>query len=514
MIVYQALSTYQILECIEHRKCFHSKEEAVLILGTYIMEKFPHYRKISEYNLFDEVFLFDFGNVSPEENQVIEAMEVRLKRTLPFNLSDVDKIYIAGIHTYLSVYLIAKNIEFSMFEDGSGALSRPWVLAEITKKSNPKKYELINKYGLYEHSSDLIVEKWCNQKTQLENFHDNKSYHFDVVEGFQKLEEKEQQHLLEFFGVNEKISVPEDSILILTQQFSNLGQLSFEEHIEIYQNLLDFYLNAENEKIILKLHPDDILYYKKLFPGICVVREMFPSELLPYVFDKIPNKIVTISSTGIHLIRDKFKEHIEFNALYEKTFIQDPVYYTAIELLKIISAANVDCHGLNQIQFDNMFRCCTENKLSETIYKTNNNSGNVLIIDDYDESKSEIQEDLYDAVIYLNSEKEYKQYELGGKEIFSRLMPIEISVNYTNGIEKQFMIWLQPNTEEIKKMTENFKIEQDLKNTGAILKARTFSKEELEIMRLKGLLEATERRLLDYIRREEELVKKLEELRG
>ena len=37
MIVYQALSTYQILECIEHRKCFHSKEEAVLILGTYIV---------------------------------------------------------------------------------------------------------------------------------------------------------------------------------------------------------------------------------------------------------------------------------------------------------------------------------------------------------------------------------------------------------------------------------------------------------------------------------------------
>ena len=165
MIVYQALSTYQILECIEHKKHYHCNEEAILILGTYIVEKFPNYKKIAEYEFFDNVYLFNFGGVQPVENKVIETMGQRLKETLPFEISEADKIYIAGIHTYLSVYLIEHNIKFSMFEDGSGALSRPWVLAEITKKSNPAKFELINKYGLYNHTSELIMEKWCNQRT-------------------------------------------------------------------------------------------------------------------------------------------------------------------------------------------------------------------------------------------------------------------------------------------------------------------------------------------------------------
>ena len=46
MVVYQALSAYQILECIEHKEEYHLGEEAVLILGTYIVEKYSNYKQI------------------------------------------------------------------------------------------------------------------------------------------------------------------------------------------------------------------------------------------------------------------------------------------------------------------------------------------------------------------------------------------------------------------------------------------------------------------------------------
>ena len=48
MVVYQALSAYQILECIEHKEEYHLGEEAVLILGTYIVEKYSNYKQISK----------------------------------------------------------------------------------------------------------------------------------------------------------------------------------------------------------------------------------------------------------------------------------------------------------------------------------------------------------------------------------------------------------------------------------------------------------------------------------
>ena len=270
MVVYQALSAYQIRECIEHKEEYHLGEEAVLILGTYIVEKYSNYKQIETYGFFDKVYLFEFGNISGTEEQIVVTVQNRLKELLPFELSEVDKIYIAGIHTYLGVYLIKNNIKFSMFEDGSGALSRPWILADITKKSNSDRYQIINKYGLYNHTSDLIVEKWCNVKSQLADFQDQKEKNYDVVEGFKKLSTEKKERLLSFFGIYDKIEVKKNSVLLLTQQFSNLGQLSFEEHIRIYQSLFDFYL-SQNDEIVMKLHPDDIMYYEKLFDNINIV---------------------------------------------------------------------------------------------------------------------------------------------------------------------------------------------------------------------------------------------------
>ena len=43
MILYQALSAYQILECMVHRQIYYRDEKCVLLLGTYIKERMPRY---------------------------------------------------------------------------------------------------------------------------------------------------------------------------------------------------------------------------------------------------------------------------------------------------------------------------------------------------------------------------------------------------------------------------------------------------------------------------------------
>lgn len=496
-VVYQALSSYQILECMEHRQIFHKEDYAVLILGSYIVEKFPDCgRQIEKRGLFDCVRLYEYGGFRPVREEAVNKAGERLKKILPFDIREADRIYIAGIHTYLSAWLIQSEIPFAMFEDGSGALSRPWVLADIARKTGPQKYEILNSYGLYTHTSDLITEKWCNADAQLKEFHDDKIRHFNVEEQFSMLDADIQREVLGFFGIEEKINVPEDCTLLLTQQFANLGQLTFEDHIRIYQYLIDFYMDGDCSRIVLKLHPDDIMYYSKLFVGIGILNGNFPAELLGRAFEKMPKRLASVSSTGTHMIRKMFSEHLEFNELYETTFRYDPVCYTVACLLSVLGVRAADCAGVNLIQFRHMLDAGNGSHIRLQAADAKQKTADVLVADDFSDWPFSMA-DRYRTVIFCNCLGQYRMYRYPQREQFLRLLPVSVRLG-----EKQFTIWVRTKGKEEK--IRMFREEKELKQTGDILRAECPDGRDLELMRLKGLLEATERRLQDYIRREKQ----------
>ena len=101
--------------------------------------------------------------------------------------------------------MLEKGVSFAMFEDGSGALSRPWILAEIARKNEAEKYEIIDSYRLYTHESDLISQKYCDLGAQLPGFADEKAVDFNILANFRKLPEEIQTRILSFFGIREKI---------------------------------------------------------------------------------------------------------------------------------------------------------------------------------------------------------------------------------------------------------------------------------------------------------------------
>ena len=75
MILYQALSSYQILECMLHRYFFYPNEHAVLLLGTYITERMPDYLSLHTQGFFDEICLFQFGGAGGKEEQILEKIQ-------------------------------------------------------------------------------------------------------------------------------------------------------------------------------------------------------------------------------------------------------------------------------------------------------------------------------------------------------------------------------------------------------------------------------------------------------
>ena len=106
MILYQALSSYQILECIVHRQVYYREEKCILILGTYITERMPRYRELETKKLFDEVYLFRFGGYRGSGEEILREVGEELRRTLPYDIRRFGKILAAGVSTFPHGYLL------------------------------------------------------------------------------------------------------------------------------------------------------------------------------------------------------------------------------------------------------------------------------------------------------------------------------------------------------------------------------------------------------------------------
>lgn len=498
MVLYHVLSAYQLLECIEHRKIIHKNEKAILLIYNFMKERYPHYEELKKYELFDEIYIYPHWKISfsCNLNVAVEAEKVFLS-TLPYKIEEFSKIYIAGIHVAFTTFLISKNIRFSIFEDGSGALSRPEVLETIEKKGDPTKYKVISEYGLYypcNFTKDLVDEKYCDMKAQIPGYYDELAKNFNVVDNFSKLEKETQKKILYFFRCPQELNFNEDTVLLLTQHFSNLRQLSFEEHVYIYQVIFDYFL--ENKKVIVKLHPDDNMYYEKLFSNITIIREKFPSELLPFIFKKRPRMIATITSTGINAIQMMFKEKLMFTPQFEKSFKFIRKYYAAVRICKLLKADNIYFSGIDQSIIDNLF---LKNKLFQQSYKMEK----INIFDDSIEEKDwNNMENSNNIFIFLNTSKSYCFYEYELKNIFMKFIPIVITVHKNREEDNFFVenevIYVFSNNEEVRKKLKKFEYEKTEESSGNLVRVQQLTDEQRKIKILEGMLEATEKRLLYY----------------
>lgn len=93
-------------------------------------------------------------------------------------------------------------------------------------------------------------------------------------------------------------------IIVLTQQFANLGIMTQKEQEEVYRRLYEKKL--KDYRLLVKVHPDDRTDYREIFNGAQVIHEVFPSEFLPYVFYKCPQIVCTLTSTSIESLQNVF----------------------------------------------------------------------------------------------------------------------------------------------------------------------------------------------------------------
>ena len=509
MILYHAVSIYQLLVCIVYKTMHHCDQKAVLL-----MRDLTKTRLGDRYNLLVKYFN-DIIIYGPQKTAGIDELQNR-----GYKIDDFTEIYVACAHTWFGIYLCEHNIPFIFMEDGAGAISQPEILEKVNADTQWIDKDL--EYGLFNGENSDIVKCICNMNHQREGYINAKAEHFDVIQELNKLDHKAD--IIAVFTDLKDVEVngEKKNVVFLTEHLANLALLEWEEQIYLYQVIFDYYF--KNTNLIIKPHPDDLMYYEDLIENCKVIREKFPSELLPLVFSKRPECLATVTSTGIRAIRNQFQEVVTFNyqfSYYEKEFYFVHRYFAAVHIYEN------NCQSTKKLVFMGVNRAIVDNM--KLIYKYE-------IVDSMDELKAVSKESFivcdkldkldirpYDLCrmidekvensifLFLNSGQSFMFYDYYYKKIWDYAYPVEI--RKIKRREMDVYENLKPETIYFfhKGGLSMQPISYSLENTGVDIVIEDFKGDKLRIKVLEGLLEATEQRLMQYIEAEKEQKKAEEE---
>lgn len=301
MILYHAVSTYQIVEVILHRRKYYSKNKCILFLPDFIIDKYPDYFNVVQLGFFDEVYLCPYLYLKHDEKFIFENVQRLIQSCLPYDLYQFEKIYVAGAHFYLSVVLVQKKISFDMFEDAPGILSN-W---EVLYKELKQKYSVHAKIA-----ADLKLFNGKNKNIKHIIVHDRVKNNpkrqkiFRVNEEIRHMQKEEIKRICMLFHAPYFDIDAAKYKIVLTERLYVLGKMSKEEQIKFYQEVV--YKYVPEKKLIIKPHPDDAIDYKKIFPNAIIIPREVPAELLPYLFKERAKKILAGNTTAINSLRTFF----------------------------------------------------------------------------------------------------------------------------------------------------------------------------------------------------------------
>lgn len=512
IILYHVITTYHLINAIVHSSI--SNETGVLICPEWFKQKF---KDIEYLNCF--FYKIIFVDINYRFKHSSKESKNYFKNKIG-DLNQYSEIFVWGAQYSFGVILVENNKSFIFCEEGAGLLSRKYILKEIEKKlpARAKYYNEIEKLGIYDITSECIKFKLCNFDAQDSNYIcDDTTINFNVIDELKKMKIENREKIIKFFDIKNNIKIKENSILLLTQNYANLNILAFEDQVLIYQLLLDYFF--ENDVLAIKPHPEDIIYYSRLFPEAEIIGEKFPSEFIPFIFNNQPKCIATISSTAIFNLHGVYPEIFELDTKFEKDFKMIHRYYSAIILAKNLTKEIV-CVGTNNKLIQQL---CKKVGLNEKYIlqdwdnkKAINNA--ILLVDDinYDNllDRTEIiniLDKLNDdsLVIFINSTNDYCWYDYYHKYLWGNIKPIVLSKELFGEKKEDFyaeldddVIYIYSKNKEVIKLIDEINIEKNLQHTGISINKINLTPEQERIKILEGILEATERRLLYYIEKE------------
>ena len=439
IVIFQAVSVYQLLELIVYKERYLREKECVLLIPSWLKDK------ISSWNILTEEFnkvlilYLGFDYESPDiEKKIIDIYDHFFEDN-KISVYDCSEIHIAGAHYGIGAYLCLKNISFYFWEDASGVIDNPEFLRGIEIQISAAREQFNDKLGLFDGNNSNIEKIYANL-SDISDVTNSNLRIFNVIDEMSGLNTEALNRIMQIFTEERIIDVQKDSVLLLTEHFANCQRLTFEEQILIYQLYKDYFF--ENQKLVIKPHPDDLMYYDQIFKDAQIIKGKYPSEFLPYIFTNKPDILATISSAAIKTLKYSFEKVFDLDTLFEKRFKSIHRYYIALAVcLHFCKYEEIERKGIYNCLIDRLYE---QNCFSETQKKQNIR---VKLVDDFEdlELKNNIfgQRDSVNektVIIFLNSLDEYHFYDnVGDSNIWEDIYPLTIKKEMLSYVQEDFM---------------------------------------------------------------------------
>lgn len=515
-IIYHAITTYHMLEFIVHNAYF-KHEDAILLIPQSLANYYPNYKYLEENELMAKVVIMPDIVTGKDEEDVVEKIGAFVHNNLTELSVEGVEVHVAGGQFMFSAYLINKGIPFVFYEEASGILSRAEKLQDNVRIGNPLMYGIASKNGMFDGSNPLVLHRVCNKKAQVAGFEFREDDEdFNIVGILKQLDADEVKKIIHFYTEIDEYDIKEKSCLLLTQHFANLSILTFEQQVLLYQIFADYFL--EGYSLVFKPHPFDFTNYISIFDDCMVIRERFPSEFLPFMFKKCPDKVATISSTSIYDISSIFSESLEMDFAFEKDYIKMNKYYVSEQIIRQLlnRGYSINLIGVNEAYYRQRYSDSERVYLYEGIENIEEfESAQVYV---FDGSLSDtVLDKIYSEninCIFLDVEENRDFYRYQYRKLWNRMAIVNIAKTNLRS-ENVYVDMQEEHIYVFGDIKGGFTMEEEkvLNNMGIVLKVKKFDCDDYERMALQGKLEATEKRLAYYIDKCENLEKRLQNLK-
>lgn len=514
MIIYYAVSTYHVECCVLHRLTKEPNEKAILLISDIHVNSVLFLQQYRNIGIFDEIILLSEMEVRKYslylEQKKIDPMKVvnkccnRMKKAIPLKLTDARILYMCLDSLPFGWYVVKNKIQHVLFEDGSGILSDRSLFMS-TLKPGSVRHRLIDVMGLL-GENPYAVTILADTQTQKDGYKNPKMEDFSAKRILARMDNETRQKVMDFFNCPEKLpDVEEKKIsLILTQHLANLGIMTLEQQHRLYLLLADYFL--KNQTIIIKPHPDDLAgRYKEIFgENMPVLPFAMPSELLPYCITDRFSTVLAASSTAAKSFNDIAEKTLWFDPRIHSDYAYIHRYNIAVLVLgKLLQEKAKIKTNANEL----LLNALSVQNGNELIYEHTQNFSNkststcFVISDNLElEQLTSLLEVLPDSMVavFLNENERHLYFNGENTDVFAYIRPIVIKKVGSN--EPEEVIYVYTKNSDILNKVEDYGVEIPLPYCGITIDACGIGKDErMKIYMLSGMLEATEKRLCDYI---------------
>lgn len=203
-------------------------------------------------------------------------------------------ITLYGDINMLNELKIKKN--FFVIEDG---------IASYRNKKNIQKYfyifkkiiKLENVFNKLEPTSPLVKKIYLTGLSTIPKEIENKVEIINIKKLWALKSKNEKKEILEFFNFKEEVisKIRDKKEILFTQPLSEDRIMTENEKINLYTKIIKKY---NQETLIIKTHPREKTNYRKIFPYILILDDIFPSEFFT-LFNINFDRAITLFSTAV-----------------------------------------------------------------------------------------------------------------------------------------------------------------------------------------------------------------------